>query len=69
MAELKNLIVEGDSRLIGDTNAGKITASLIVKSDGTSSQFLKADGSVDTMATIDQIDSLFGEGGGGSGES
>ena len=48
MAELKNLIVEGDSRLIGDTNAGKITASSIVKSGGTSSQFLKADGSVDS---------------------
>ncbi len=50
MAELKNLIVEGDSRLIGDTNAGKITASSIVKSGGTSSQFLKADGSVDSTA-------------------
>ena len=57
MAELKNLIVEGDSRLIGDTNAGKITASSIVKSGGTSSQFLKADGSVDsnTYATTSQI--------------
>ena len=48
MAQLKNLIVEGDSRLIGDTNVGKITASSIVKSGGTSSQFLKADGSVDS---------------------
>ena len=57
MAELKNLIVEGDSRLIGDTNAGKITASSIVKSGGTSSQFLKADGSVDSnnYATTSQI--------------
>lgn len=57
MAELKNLIVEGDSRLIGDTNAGKITASSIVKSGGTSSQFLKADGSVDSnsYATTSQL--------------
>ena len=47
MAELKNLIVSGNSRLIGDTNAAKVTATQFIKSGGTSSQFLKADGSVD----------------------
>ena len=57
MAELKNLIVEGDSRLIGDTNANKITATSFVKEGGTSSQFLKANGSVDsnTYATTSQL--------------
>ena len=57
MAQVKNLIVEGDTRLIGDTNAGNITATTLKKSGGTSSQFLKADGSVDsnTYATTSQI--------------
>lgn len=50
MAQLKNLIVEGDTRLIGDVNAGKITATSFVKSGGTASQFLKADGTVDSNA-------------------
>lgn len=50
MAELKNLIVEGNSRLIGDVNAGKITATSFVKDGGTSAQFLKADGTVDSNA-------------------
>lgn len=48
MAELKNLIVEGDTRLVGDTNAGKITATSIKTSGGTASQFVKGDGSLDS---------------------
>ena len=48
MAELKNLIVNGDTRLIGDTTAGNITATKITTSGGTSSQFIKGDGSLDS---------------------
>lgn len=50
MAELKNLIVEGDTRLIGDTNAGNITATSIKTSGGTASQFVKGDGTLDNNA-------------------
>lgn len=60
MAELKNLIVEGDSRLIGDTKVGKVTATSFVKDGGTSGQFLKADGTVDsnTYAKTSQLPSV-----------
>lgn len=52
MAELKNLIVEGDTRLIGDTNAGKITATSIKTSGGTASQFVKGDGTLDSTSYL-----------------
>lgn len=45
MAILKNLIVNGVARVIGD-----LTASKIIKQGGISSQFLKADGSVDSTS-------------------
>ena len=45
MAILKNLIVNGATRIIGD-----LTASKIIKQGGVSSQFLKADGSVDSIS-------------------
>lgn len=45
MAILKNLIVNGVTRVIGD-----LTASKIIKQGGVSSQFLKADGSVDSTS-------------------
>ncbi len=45
MAILKNLIVNGVARVIGD-----LTASKIIKQGGVSSQFLKADGSVDSTS-------------------
>ncbi len=59
MAQLKNIIVEGESRLIGDVNANKITASSFVNPNGTSNDFLKADGSLDsnTYITSDYHDS------------
>ena len=43
MAILKDLIVNGDSRIIGNE-----TAESFIKNGGTSAQFLKADGSVDS---------------------
>lgn len=46
MAILKNLIVNGVARVIGD-----LTASKIIKQGGVSSEFLKADGSVSTLGT------------------
>ena len=60
MAILKDLIVQGESRLIGDTIAGDVTADKLAKSGGTSSQFLKADGSVDSnsYATTSQLTTL-----------
>ena len=45
MAILKNLIVNGVTRVIGD-----LTASKIIKQGGVSSQFLKADGSIDSTS-------------------
>jgi len=49
MATLKDLIVQGVSRFIGNSIfSGTATASSFIKSGGTSSQFLKADGSVDS---------------------
>ena len=45
MAILKNLIVNGVTRVIGD-----LTASKIIKQGGVSSEFLKADGSVDSTS-------------------
>lgn len=52
MAILKDLIVNGVARVLGDTYAGKITATSFVKNGGTSSQFLKADGSVDNNTYV-----------------
>lgn len=49
MAELKSLIVNGSTRLNGDTFVGTITADTFKKNGGTSSQFLKADGSVEVL--------------------
>ena len=49
MAILKSLIVNGVARVIGD-----LTAAKIIKQGGVSSQFLKADGSVDSNAYIVQ---------------
>ena len=46
MAILKNLIVNGVTRVIGD-----LTANKIIKQGGVSSEFLKADGSVSTLGT------------------
>lgn len=53
MAILKDLIVNGDSKIIGNE-----TAESFIKNGGTSSEFLKADGSVDsnTYATTDSLD-------------
>lgn len=47
MANLKSLLVTGVSRFVGD-----IIGSRFVIDGGTSSQFLKADGSVDTNTYI-----------------
>ena len=48
MAQLKDLIVNGVSRFLGNVVAGVVKATSFVKDGGTSSQFLKADGSVDS---------------------
>lgn len=45
MAVLKSLIVNGVARVIGD-----LTANKIIKQGGISSEFLKADGSVDSIS-------------------
>lgn len=51
MATLKDLIVQGVSRFIGNSIfSGTTMASSFIKSGGTASQFLKADGSVDDTA-------------------
>ena len=55
MAILKDLIVNGAARILGDTYAGKITATSFVKNGGTSSQFLMADGSVSTHSGVDKV--------------
>ena len=47
MANLKNLIVQGASRFIGD-----VTGEKFIIDGGTSSQFLKADGSVDNTTYL-----------------
>lgn len=48
MASLKDLIVHGTSKFISNVFGNIIHANKFVKNGGTSSQFLKADGSVDS---------------------
>lgn len=50
MAELKSLIVNGVSRLNSTAYAKNVYADKIIINSGTSSQFLKADGSLDSTA-------------------
>ena len=50
MAQLKDLIVNGVSRFLGKITAGIVQATSFIKSGGTSRQFLKADGSVDSTS-------------------
>lgn len=50
MAELKSLIVNGVSRLNSNLYAKNIYADKLVINGGTSSQFLKADGTLDSTA-------------------
>ena len=59
MAILKDLIVQGTSRFLNNVTGTNITADIFVKSGGTSAQFLKADGSVDsnTYATSSSLGS------------
>lgn len=59
MAILKDLIVQGTSRFLNNVTGTNITADSFVKSGGTSAQFLKADGSVDsnTYATSSSLGS------------
>lgn len=59
MAILKDLIVQGTSRFLNNVTGTNITADSFVKSGGTSAQFLKADGSVDsnTYATTSSLGS------------
>ena len=59
MAILKDLLVNGTSRFVGNVTGANITATSFIKSGGTSSQFLKADGSVDsnTYATSSSLGS------------
>jgi len=47
MAILKDLTVLGSSRWLSDSFGTNITANAFIKTGGTASQFLKADGSVD----------------------
>lgn len=51
MAILKDLIVNGAARILGDTHAGKVTGTSFVKNGGTASQFLMADGTTKTLST------------------
>jgi len=57
MAILKDLLVQGSSRFLSSVTGTNITADSFIKSGGTSSQFLKADGSVDssTYGTITKV--------------
>ena len=48
MAILKDLIVQGPARVIGETYLSVARADSFIKNGGTSAQFLKADGSVDS---------------------
>lgn len=59
MAILKDLIVNGASRFIGNVTGSDVTADRFIKSGGTALQFLKADGSVDssTYATTASLGS------------
>ena len=59
MAILKDLLVQGTSRFFANVTGTNIIADSFVKSGGTSSQFLKADGSVDsnTYAISSSLDS------------
>ena len=59
MAILKDLIVQGTSRFLNNVTGTNITADSFIKSGGTSAQFLKADGSVDsnTYATTSSLGS------------
>ena len=52
MAVLKNLLVLGPSRLIQDAFAANITATKFITSGGTSSQFVKGDGTLDSSAYL-----------------
>lgn len=52
MAVLKNLLVLGPSRLIQDAFAANITATKFITSGGTSSQFVKGDGTLDNSAYL-----------------
>lgn len=54
MGILKDLTVLGASRFIGNAYFTNITANQFIKSGGTSSQFLKADGSVDSSTYLIQ---------------
>ena len=52
MAILKDLLVQGSSRFLSSVTGTSITADSFIKSGGTSSQFLKADGSVDSSTYL-----------------
>ena len=56
MGILKDLTVLGASRFIGNAYFTNITANQFIKSGGTSSQFLKADGSVDSTTYLKTSD-------------
>lgn len=61
MAILKDLIIKGAARFIGDVIFNNsITAGTIKKNGGTSSQFLKADGSIDSNTYLTSHQSLAG---------
>lgn len=58
MATLKDLLVTGPARILG-----AVFGTSFVKSGGTSSQFLKADGSVDSTSYEPELPSKTGNGG------
>ena len=58
MAILKDLLVNGPARILG-----AVFGTSFVKSGGTSSQFLKADGSVDSTSYEPELPSKTGNGG------
>lgn len=60
MASLKDLIVEGLSRFLSDAYGDNIYANKFITNDGTSSQFVKGDGTLDsnTYATTSSLPQL-----------
>lgn len=56
MAILKDLMVYGGARVVGDSYLANVTATKFVKEGGTNKQFLMADGSVTTLTGDDEVD-------------
>lgn len=61
MANLKDLIVSGVSRFISDIFANNVKANKFITNNGTSSQFVKGDGTLDSSTYLTQHQSISGK--------